>query len=89
MRFLITATDISGSITLRRETAAAPLKKAAELAEDGYRDVAITTPDGRLFPSETFDRLPADGWAPNPIERKPHHRRVAERGLKAMDNEQG
>jgi hypothetical protein len=63
MRFLITATDISGSITLRRETAAAALKKAAELAEGGYRDVAIIAPDGRLYRSETFHRLPADGWA--------------------------
>jgi hypothetical protein len=63
MRFLITATDISGSITLRRETAAAAVKKAAEFAEAGYRDVAITAPDGRLYPSETFHRLLADGWA--------------------------
>jgi hypothetical protein len=63
MRFLITATDVSGSIALRRETAAAALKKAAELAEGGYRDIAITAPDGRLYPSETFERLPRDGWA--------------------------
>ena len=62
MSFLISATDISGSITLRRETAA--VKKAAELAEAGYRDVAITAPDGRLYPSETFHRLLADGWPP-------------------------
>jgi hypothetical protein len=61
MRFLITATDISGSITLRRETAAAALKKAAELAESGCRDVAITAPDGRRYPSEKFDRIQADG----------------------------
>jgi hypothetical protein len=63
MSFLITATDISGSITLRRESAAAAVKRAAELAEAGYRDVAITAPDGRLYPSETFLRLLADGRA--------------------------
>jgi hypothetical protein len=63
MRFLITATDLSGTITLRRETATAALKKAAELAEGGYREVAIIAPDGRLYPSETFERLPRDGWA--------------------------
>jgi hypothetical protein len=40
MRFLITGTDTSGNITLRRETAAAALKKAAELAEDGCLDFA-------------------------------------------------
>jgi hypothetical protein len=61
MLFLITGTDNSGSITLRRETAAAALKKAAELAEDGCRDIAITTPDGHQYPSQTFDQLPADG----------------------------
>jgi hypothetical protein len=63
MLFLITATDISGTITLRRETAAAALKKAAELAQGGCREVAITAPDGRRYPSETFDRLPTDDGA--------------------------
>ena len=60
MRFLITGTDISGRVTLRRETTAAALKKAAELAEDGYRDIAIIAPDGRQYPSQAFDQLPAD-----------------------------
>jgi len=60
MRFLITGTDTSGSITLRRETAAAARKKAAELAEDGCRDIEITAPDGRRYPSQKFDHLPAD-----------------------------
>jgi hypothetical protein len=51
----------SDSITLRRETAAAALKKAAELADDGCRDIAITAPDGHQYPSQAFDKLPADG----------------------------
>jgi hypothetical protein len=63
MQFLITGTDTSGSITLRRETAAAALKKAAELAEGGCLNVAITAPDGCRYPSEAFDKLPADGPA--------------------------
>lgn len=61
MRFLVTGTDTSGRIILRRETAAAALKKAAELVEDGCRDIAITTPDGRRYPPQAFDQLPADG----------------------------
>jgi hypothetical protein len=61
MPFLISATDICGRVTLRRETADAALKKAAELLEDGYRDVAVTGPDGRLYPAQAFDELPANG----------------------------
>jgi hypothetical protein len=61
MRFLITGTDTSGSITLRRETAAAARKKAAELAEDGCLDIAITAPDGHRYPPQEFGQLPADG----------------------------
>jgi hypothetical protein len=45
MRFLITGTDICGRIVLRRETAADALKKAAELAQDGYHEISITAPE--------------------------------------------
>ena len=45
---------------LRRETTAAALKKAAELAEDGCRDIAITAPGGRQYIRRAFDQLPAD-----------------------------
>jgi hypothetical protein len=61
MRFLITGTDICGRVVLRRETAAGALKKAAELEQDGYREIAITAPDGHKYPSQKFDQLPADG----------------------------
>ena len=60
MGFLITATDTSGRIILRRETVAAALKKAAELAQDGCRDISITAPDGHQYPSQKFDQLPDD-----------------------------
>jgi hypothetical protein len=63
MPFLVSATDICGRVTLRRETAAAALKKAVELAEDGYRDISITGPDGRLHSPQAFDELPANGRA--------------------------
>jgi hypothetical protein len=61
MRFLITAKDTSGLITLRRETTAAAVKKASELAEDGFLEIEITTPDGHQYPPQAFDQLPRDG----------------------------
>jgi hypothetical protein len=63
MSFLISATDICGRVMLRRETADAAIKKAAELAADGYRDVAIIGPDGHLYSPPAFEELPAIGWA--------------------------
>ena len=62
MRFLITARDTSGRITLRRETTAAAVKKASELAEDGFLEVEITAPDGHQYPPQAFNQLPQDGW---------------------------
>jgi hypothetical protein len=61
MPFLISATDTCGRVTLRRETAVAALRKAAEFAEDGYRDIEITGPDGHLYAPQTFDELPVNG----------------------------
>jgi hypothetical protein len=69
MPFLISATDTCGRVTLRRETAVAALKKAAEFAEDGYRDIEITGPDGRHHAPQTFDELPANGWAVQSVLR--------------------
>jgi hypothetical protein len=60
MPFAIQGTDTSGSISLRRETTAAAVKKAMELMADGCWDVQITTPDGRVYASGEFDQLQAD-----------------------------
>jgi hypothetical protein len=57
MRFLITGTDTAGSITVRRDTAAAALKKAAELNQDGSWDITITGPDGRRYTALEFDQM--------------------------------
>jgi hypothetical protein len=60
MRFLITATDISGRIILRRETTAAALKKAAELAEDGVVKLRLprrTDVNIRRRRSTSFQRM--------------------------------
>jgi hypothetical protein len=64
MAFLVTGTDRIGRLVLRRDTAAAARKKAAELAEGGYLDISITAPDGHQYPPQSFDLLPIDG-APN------------------------
>jgi hypothetical protein len=58
--FLVTGTDSSGRIILRRESVEAARKKAAELAEDGCHDISITTPDRQRYPPQAFDRLPPD-----------------------------
>ena len=57
MRFLITAQDTAGSVTLNRESAPAALKKAGELISDGCWSVEIVAPDGAVYQPGEFDRL--------------------------------
>ncbi|CAN7460051.1 hypothetical protein LJR220_004159 [Bradyrhizobium sp. LjRoot220] len=57
MVFLITALDTSGTVTLRRESVVAAMKKADELISDGCWDVEIVTPDGATYSSSEFDQL--------------------------------
>jgi hypothetical protein len=57
MRFLITALDTAGNVTLNRESGPAALKKAAELMSDGCWNVEIVTPDGAIYGSGEFDQL--------------------------------
>ena len=69
MSFLISATDTCGRVTLRRETANAAVKKATELAEDGYRDVAIIGPDGHLYSPPALTSFQRMAELRDPIER--------------------
>jgi hypothetical protein len=57
MRFLITAQDTAGSVTLNRESVPAALKKASELISDGCWNVEIVTPDGAAYQPGEFDQL--------------------------------
>ena len=57
MRFLITAQDTAGNVTLNRESVPAALKKAGELISDGCWDVEIVTPDGTSYQAGQFDQL--------------------------------
>ena len=56
MRFLITAQDTAGNVTLNRGSVPAALKKAAELISDGCWNVEIVTPDGATYSPGEFDR---------------------------------
>jgi hypothetical protein len=59
MSYIITGTDTAGGLSLKRDTAAAALKKATELMGDGCKDVCIMDPDGRVFSHVEFDQLRA------------------------------
>jgi hypothetical protein len=57
MKFFITALDTSGIVTLRRDSAAAAMKKATELLLDGCLNVEIITPDGAAYSPGQFEQL--------------------------------
>jgi len=57
MRFLITAQDTAGSVTLNQASVPAALKKASELISDGCWNVEIVTPDGATYQPGEFDQL--------------------------------
>jgi hypothetical protein len=57
MDYIITATDSAGALSLKRESAAAAIKKTIELLGDGCRDVCITDPEGRIHSDADFDQL--------------------------------
>jgi hypothetical protein len=59
MSYIIAGTDSAGALSLKRESAAAAVKKAVELMADGCRDVSITDPDGRVHSHAEFDELRA------------------------------
>jgi hypothetical protein len=59
MSYIITGTDSAGALSLKRDWAAAAIKKALELMADGCRDVSITAPDGRIYRHPEFDQLHA------------------------------
>jgi hypothetical protein len=57
MSYIITGTDSAGALSLKRDSAAAAVKKADELMADGCRDVRITDPDGRIYDHAEFPQL--------------------------------
>jgi hypothetical protein len=59
MCYIITGTNSAGVLSLKRDSAVAAVKKAAELMGDGARDVHITDPDGRVYSDVEFAQLVA------------------------------
>ena len=57
MTYIITATNLVGAISLRRDAAVAALKKAHELIEQGMLDVRITDEQGRQFEPTAFEQV--------------------------------
>jgi len=57
MTYIITATNLVGAISLRRDDPVAALKKAHELIEQGMMNVRITDAQGRQYEPAEFDQL--------------------------------
>jgi hypothetical protein len=57
MPYTITARNLVGAISLRRDAPGAALKKALELVEQGMLNVCITDEQGRQFEPAEFDQL--------------------------------
>ena len=55
--YLIGGSNRFGRVNLSRAEAAAALKKAKELLQEGYLDVRISTPRGRILLPDEFDQL--------------------------------
>lgn len=60
MPYQVRGTDTSGTVTLRRDSMEAALKKANELIQDGSWDVEILAPDGHVYEAAAFDALHAE-----------------------------
>ncbi|TYL94205.1 hypothetical protein FXB40_20245 [Bradyrhizobium rifense] len=59
MQYLVSGRDQGGYVSLARATTDAALKKARELLQEGYVDVRICTPQGRILLSDEFDQFDA------------------------------
>ena len=59
LQYLVSGRDQGGYVSLGRTTTAAALKKAKELLQEGYIDVRVCTPQGRILLSDEFDQFEA------------------------------
>jgi hypothetical protein len=57
LRYLISGNNQFGRVNLSRAASGAAVKKAKELLQEGYLDVRISTPRGRILLSDEFDQL--------------------------------
>jgi hypothetical protein len=61
MAYIISATNMVGASSLRRDAPVAALKKALELIDQGMMNVRITDEQGRQFEPAEFDQLHGPG----------------------------
>jgi hypothetical protein len=59
LQYLVSGNHQFGRVSFGSDTTAAALKKARELLQEGYMDVRICTPRGRILLSDEFDQLEA------------------------------
>ena len=59
LQYLVSGRDQSGYVSLGRTTTATAVKKARELLQEGYIDVRVCTPQGRIVLSDEFDQFEA------------------------------
>ncbi len=57
MRYLITGTNAHGSANLGRGSATLALRIARKLLREGYADVRVCTPRGRVLQPDEFHEL--------------------------------
>jgi hypothetical protein len=57
LQYLISGRNLCGRVNLGRSTSEAALKKAREFLQEGYFDVRVSTPRGRVLLPEEFDQL--------------------------------
>jgi hypothetical protein len=57
LQYLISGNNQFGRVNLSRAAAGAAVEKAKELLQEGYLDVRISTPRGRVLLSDEFDQL--------------------------------
>lgn len=59
LQYLVGGNDRAGRVNLTRDTAAAAVKTARQLLQEGYVDVRICTPRGQILLPDEFDQLEA------------------------------
>lgn len=59
LHYLLSGRDQGGSVSLGCATTASALKKARELLQEGYIDVRVCTPQGRILLSDESDLFEA------------------------------
>ena len=73
LHYLISGNNQFGRVNLSRAAAGAAVKKAKELLQEGYLDVRISTPRGRILLSDEFDQL-EDSERPQEVREASHER---------------